>query len=268
MFYSLIKLSLLIVLDVAIILHITNCLSFVAQEVRPKAHSADSLSSSRESESDFVLGSKVSLCPLCFDVVRDCGLTHFRLKMMSTSSSVHLLLAFIFLNACRAYFRRSDCKGLCFFASDLSYCFLSIVRKRSSKSSIFSFLPSNISVFVFVALNKVDEVWGRCCDAMPAIAFVSLLIRLLESEFCLGGVCLTIGNVLSGEIWIAIFCGWVICCDSGRFGSEFDLWGTVEDCGVGRYALSLCDEFSFSRQSKVSRLECRYPRSFLHKKSH
>ena len=63
----------------------------------PKALLAHSFSSSRKSESDFVLGSKVSLCLLCFAVASDGGLKYFRWNMLGTSSNVRSLLALLFL---------------------------------------------------------------------------------------------------------------------------------------------------------------------------
>ena len=71
-----------------------------------KTRSAHSPSSSGLSESDFLLGSKVSLCNLCFAKACDCGLTHFCCKMIITSSSFRLLLAYMFPNVCSVVF---DC---------------------------------------------------------------------------------------------------------------------------------------------------------------
>ena len=144
---------------------------------------------------------KMSLWDLCFAVVCDCGLTHFRLKMMIMSSSVRLLLAVVFLNICTASSRRWEWKRWFFIASDTSGCILSIVWKRSLNNSCFSFLPSNISVSVFNGLNNVEDVWGRFWDTVPAIALARLLMELPESEFCLCGVWSTISNVLLGEMF-------------------------------------------------------------------
>ena len=74
----------------------------------PKAHWAHSFSSSRMSESYFVLASKVSSCNLWFAVACDCGLTCFCQIMTSTSANVRLLLAFKYLNVIRAILRRCD----------------------------------------------------------------------------------------------------------------------------------------------------------------
>ena len=63
----------------------------------PNALSAHSLSSSKKSGSDFVLGSNVSLCHLCLAVAFDSGLTYFRRNTISTSSRVFLFDALIFL---------------------------------------------------------------------------------------------------------------------------------------------------------------------------
>ena len=108
-------------------------------------------------------------------------------------------------------------KLIIFIASNTSGGIMSIVWKTFSNGSISSFLPSEISVFVFGGLKKGDEVWGRCCDAVPAIASASSLIGLLESEFCLCGVCSTNGKMFSCEIWVTLFCGRVNCCDAGSF---------------------------------------------------
>ena len=62
-----------------------------------KARSEQFLSSSRKSESDFLLVSKMILCHLCFAVACACGLTYFCRNMMSMPSSFRLLLAFLFL---------------------------------------------------------------------------------------------------------------------------------------------------------------------------
>ena len=70
----------------------------------PKVLWAHSLSSSRKNECDFVFGSKMSLCHLCFAVACGCSLTYFRRNLISTSSMFHFLLAFLFLNVCRAFF--------------------------------------------------------------------------------------------------------------------------------------------------------------------
>ena len=147
----------------------------------------------------------------------DCGLTYFRLKTMSTSSSVRLLLAFIFLNVCTASFWRRERNWLIFIASDTSGCILSIIWKRSSNDWSFSFLPWQTSVFVDVALINADNIWGHCWDAIPAIASASLLIGLPDSEFCPCGVCLTIDNVLLGGKCVALFCSRMNCCGNGSF---------------------------------------------------
>ena len=64
----------------------------------PNALSAHSLSSSKKSDSDFVLGSNVSLCHLCLAVACDSGSTYFRRNTISTSPRVFLVDALMFLN--------------------------------------------------------------------------------------------------------------------------------------------------------------------------
>ena len=59
---------------------------------------AQSLKSSKRSDSDFVMGSIVSLCHLCLAVAYDSGLTDFRRNTSSKSSRVFLFDAPIFLN--------------------------------------------------------------------------------------------------------------------------------------------------------------------------
>ena len=51
-----------------------------------------------------MLGANVIFCHLCFALACDCGLRYFRRNMMSMSSDVRLLLAFMFLKICRAFF--------------------------------------------------------------------------------------------------------------------------------------------------------------------
>ena len=48
-----------------------------------------------------------------------------------------------------------------------------------------------------------------CWDARPATTSKSLLIGWLDFKFCLIGVCLTNGNVLSVQTGVAMFWGWV-----------------------------------------------------------
>ena len=90
---------------------------------------------------------------------------------MSTSSSVCLLLAFMFLKFYSASFWRCECKWLIFFASDVSARLLSIAWKRSPNNSRFSILPSKISVFNVLGFNIVDDVWSRCWDTLPGTSF-------------------------------------------------------------------------------------------------
>ena len=52
---------------------------------------------------------------------------------------------------------------------------------------------------------------------MPAIASGNSLVGLAESEYCFYGVCSTIGNVLSCEMCVVMFWGWVKCCGNGLF---------------------------------------------------
>ena len=71
----------------------------------PKARLTHSFTSSRNSESEFAFGLKVSLRHLCFVVACDCGPTCFRRNKFSAPSSVGLLLTFMFLNVCSAFFK-------------------------------------------------------------------------------------------------------------------------------------------------------------------
>ena len=83
-----------------------------------------------------------------------------------------------------------------------------------ANSSNFWVLPSKISVFAVVGLNIADDHWRCCWDAITAIASTGLMIGLLESEFCLYGVCSTIGSVWLGKMWVVMFSGWVNCCSN------------------------------------------------------
>ena len=55
-----------------------------------------------------MLGLKVSLCQLCFAVACDCGLTYFRVKMMSTHSTVCLSIEYVSLIVPGAFVRRCE----------------------------------------------------------------------------------------------------------------------------------------------------------------
>ena len=57
-----------------------------------------------------MLGSKVRFA-VCFAVTFDSGLTYFRRRKMSTTSSVGLLLAFMFLNVCSVSFQMGEKKS-------------------------------------------------------------------------------------------------------------------------------------------------------------
>ena len=56
-----------------------------------------------------MLGSEVRFS-VCFAVTFDSGLTYFHRRKRSTTSSVRLLLAFMFLNVCSASFRMGERK--------------------------------------------------------------------------------------------------------------------------------------------------------------
>ena len=165
-----------------------NEFSIICGTRSPKSRLGHSFTSSRKFESDSVLGSEVSLCHLSFAVPCDCDLTYFRRIRMNTSSSVRLLLALMFLNVCNASLLNCERRWLILIASDVSGCILSIVWERSSKSSNILFFLSKINVFVVVSKINVDNVWGRCWDAIPKIASASRSTGLTESECCVWGV--------------------------------------------------------------------------------
>ena len=85
------------------------------------------------------------------------------------------------------------------------------------KVRISRFFLSKIKVFVVVRKNNVDNVWGRCWDAIPKFASANRSTGLTESECCVSGVCSTFGNVLLGEMRVPLFCSWVICCGNELF---------------------------------------------------
>ena len=68
------------------------------------ACSANSFSSSKLCESEFVFGSKVSLCHLCLAFACDSSLTSFRRNTMRTFWEILLLVAIMFRNVCNASF--------------------------------------------------------------------------------------------------------------------------------------------------------------------
>ena len=82
-------------------------MSIICRTAGPNDRSVPSLSSSRISNKDFLVGPKVSLCSFGFALASDCGLWYFRQIMMSTSSSVSLLLARIIPDVSSASFRKS-----------------------------------------------------------------------------------------------------------------------------------------------------------------
>ena len=81
-------------------------LSIICWALSPNALSAHSLSSSKKSGSDFVLGWNVSFCHLCLAVACESGLTYFHRKIISTSSRVFLFGALIFRDVWSASFRK------------------------------------------------------------------------------------------------------------------------------------------------------------------
>ena len=100
-------------------------------------------------------------------------------------------------------------------ASDIPGCILTIVWKKSSKSSKLSLFPLKTNVFVVVGLASDDDVWCCCWDAIPVIASARLLMGLPESEFWLCCVCPFTVKVLSCEVCVAMFYGWVNCSENG-----------------------------------------------------
>ena len=120
---------------------------------------------SRKPETDFVLGSAVTLCHLCFARACDCGRAYFCQNYMSMSSNVCLSLALMLLKVCKASLWRYARKWLIFIASDISSCVFSIVWKRPSNSSISSFFPSKNNVFfMLLAWRILMMLWSllRC----------------------------------------------------------------------------------------------------------
>ena len=64
------------------------------------------LSSSKKSDSDFVLGSNVSLCHLCLGAVCDSDLVYSLRNTISTSSRAFLFHALLFLSVWSDVFRK------------------------------------------------------------------------------------------------------------------------------------------------------------------
>ena len=151
----------------------------------------------------------------------------------------------MFLNVCGAFFWKFERKWSVFIVFDISGCILIRIWKRYSNHSIFLLLPATISVSIVVGLSIADNVWGRRCEAMPAVASARLMIGLPESEFCFRGVSSTTGKVLSGEMCVLLFCGWVNYNGLIRIRVFF--------CG----RLSLCHHVMSVRSLFIVRSQCR-----------
>ena len=144
-------------------------------------------------------GSNVSLCHLCFAVACDAGWKYFRRNTNSTSSKGFLFDALMFLNVWSASFRKWAWKWLIFTALVFFRCFLSSVWNRTSKSSNFSFLPSNINLFMNTC-SSVVAACDRFWVAIPAIAWARRSMKWFESELWFFGVSSTGSNVIS-HLW-------------------------------------------------------------------
>ena len=127
------------------------------------------------------------------------------------------VVGIFFPNVCRASLRKDEEKWLIFIASKTLECILRLFWKRSSNSVSFSILLTKTSVFVPVGFISADDVWGHCCDSGPCISLSKSVERIAWLWILFCGDCPTIGNVLSGEIWVLMFCGWVSCCGVRSF---------------------------------------------------
>ena len=143
---------------------------------------------------------------------------------MKTSSGVHLLVAFMLRNTCKASLWTCVRKRLLFIASVMSGCIFSVVWKRSSNSSNFSFLTLN-NVLVEADFNIANAV-GYCWDAISAFAKTNLLIEVLRSVEVRLWISSTIGNVVSPENFLIMCCGrgascWVGICPEMNSGIPY-----------------------------------------------
>ena len=127
---------------------------------------------------------------------------------MNTSSTVNLLVAFMFRIVFIASLLNYAQKRLIFIAFVSSGCLLSILWKKSTNSSNFLFLPSNIQVFVEVGFNIADVI-DRCWNAILAIASANLLLEVLWSLDARLWVFSNISNVVSRDSFLIMFCGYV-----------------------------------------------------------
>ena len=189
-------------------------LSIMCWALSPKALSAHSLSSVRKSDSGFVLPSNVKLCPSSPAVACDFGSRYFTRNTNSTSARVILFDTLIFLNVSSALIHKFTWKWLIFITSFVSGCISSITGHRSSKSSIFTFLPSMCS---WIPRFSIEVACGQCWVATLAIALARQLMELFASEFWFPIFCSTICNFVSCDTCVDKFWCW---CDGGLRGVE------------------------------------------------
>ena len=122
----------------------------------------------------------------------------------------------MFLKVCSAFFEDVNDNGVIFYRVwHFRLHFKHRLKKVFELFIFFSIFSNN--VFVVIGLNSADDVWRRSWHAESATASANLLKGWAESTFCLCCVCSTIGNVLSVEMCVALFCGWVNCCGNGLF---------------------------------------------------
>ena len=137
-----------------------------------------------------VFGSNTNPCHLCLAVAWDSGLTYFRRNTAKMSSKVCLFAVLMLRKVCNAFLRNNERKWFNFIVSFISGCIFIIVWKRSSKSSNFSDLPSNVSTVVLTGRTISVCVEGRLL--MPTNTSAR---RLMGSE----GVVWLAGSWTCGE---------------------------------------------------------------------
>ena len=94
-------------------------------------------------------------------------------------------------------------------------------------------------MFADAGFNIADFV-GRCWDAITAIASANLLIEVLWSFDVRLWVFSNIGNVVSHDMCLIIFCGCVVAPERAHRG--------IQEFLVGHFVLSPCDERVFAGQ--------------------
>ena len=107
----------------------------------------------------------------------------------------------MFLNVCYAFFHKWARKWLVFIASVSFDRIFSIVWNRSSKSPIFSLLPSKCNVLVDTSFSIVAPC-GCWCFTFAATASARRLMELLESDFWFFDVCSTIRKLILFDICV------------------------------------------------------------------